>query len=421
MINIFLILIHLYIWNRHKKEKNFLIIESLAFVLFSLMAIIILQIEVSNYNLQGTYGSDETNYYLWMILIKNGYAIPSQFPAPLYNFVGSLILKTSLVESVIPLRLFNVLTFSISLNLLYIILRRRFEGHINNSKFKLLYLIMSLNGIVVWTAIRNLKDILFISLVIIFIYTTEEILSTRKKIIKYFKLIFINLFVFILFQNLRPFGGLVVLLVSFTIYLMKANKHGKKIISIKHLKNKRLFLLLILIMIWIGFKYIDLDMLNAFRELIYTPMGLGGNTIVNTILEFIRFILGPGPIKSIRQIIVGDVFLVSTKLADYLIFMGACQWWLLLGISFIKFLTNPRLMKKSIKMTLDFFAVTIFVIATYTFVYGGTGDTRLRAMMYIASFGFILPFLTCEKSINIVVKWRWKIENIIYYKQSNRI
>jgi len=116
MINIFLILIHLYIWNRHKKEKNFLVIQSLAFVMFSLMAILILQIEVSNYNLQGTYGSDETNYYQWMILIKNGYATPSQFPAPLYNFVGSLILKTSLIESVIPLRLFNILIFSISLS-----------------------------------------------------------------------------------------------------------------------------------------------------------------------------------------------------------------------------------------------------------------------------------------------------------------
>lgn len=404
MINIFLILIHLYIWNRHKKEKNFLVIQSLAFVMFSLMAILILQIEVSNYNLQGTYGSDETNYYQWMILIKNGYATPSQFPAPLYNFVGSLILKTSLIESVIPLRLFNILIFSISLNLLYIILKRRFEGQINSSTFKLLYLIMSLNGIVVWTAIRNLKDILFISLIIIFIYITEETLSTRKKKIMYFKLLLINLVMFFLFQNLRPFGGLVVLLVSFTIYLMKANKHGRKIISIKHLKNKRFFLPLILLTIWIGFKYIDLEMLSAFRELIYTPMGLGGNTIVTTVLEFIRFILGPGPINSIRQIIVGDVFVVSTKLADYLIFMGACQWWLILGISFMKFLTKPSVMKKSIKMSLDFFAVTFFIIATYTFVYGGTGDTRLRAIMYIASFGFILPFLTYKKVINTVMK-----------------
>ena len=397
MINIFLILIHLYIWNRHKKDKNFLVIQTLAFVLFSLMAILILQIEVSNYNLQGTYGSDETNYYQWMILIKNGYAIPSQFPAPLYNWIGSLILKTSLIETVIHLRIFNVLIFSISLNLLYIVLKRRFEDHVNNSSFKFLYLIMSLNGIVVWTAIRNLKDILFISLIIIFIYITEEILLTRKKKIKCFKLLMTNLIMFFLFQNLRPFGGLVVLLVSFTIYLMKANKHGKKIISIKHLKNKRYLLPLILIVIWIGFKYIDLDMLSAFRELIYTPMGLGGNTIVITVLEFIRFILGPGPINSIRQIIVGDVFVVSTIVAEYLIFMGACQWWLLLGISFMKFLTKPSLMKKSIKMALDFFAVAFFIIATYTFVYGGTGDTRLRAIMYIASFGFLLPFLTSRE------------------------
>lgn len=417
MINIFLILIHLYIWNRHKKDKNFLVIQTLAFVLFSLMAILMLQIEVSNYNLQGTYGSDETNYYQWMILIKNGYAIPSQFPAPFYNFIGSLILKTSLIESVIPLRLFNVLIFSISLNLLYIVLKRRFVDHINNSTFKLLYLIMSLNGIVVWTAIRNVKDILFISLIIIFVYVTEEILSTRKKKVKYFKLLLINVIMFFLFQNLRPFGGLVVLLISFSIYLMKANRHGRKIISIRHLKNKRFFLPLILIVIWIGFKYIDLQMLSAFRELIYTPMGMGGNTIVITILEFIRFILGPGPINSIRQIIVGDVFVVSTKLADYLIFLGACQWWLILGFSFIKFLVKPRYLRTSIKLSLDFFAVAVFIIATYTFVYGGTGDTRLRAIMYVASFGFLLPFLTYKRLNQYTIEMKVKKnENLIYYK-----
>lgn len=397
MINIFLILIHLYIWNRHQKAKNFLMIQTITFVFFSFMALLLLQIEVSNYNLKGTYGSDETNYYEWMILIKNGFAVPTQFPAPLYNLIGSFILKTSLIESVIQLRVFNILIFSISLNLLYIVIRRRFGDEIDNVRFNLLYLCTSLNGIVVWTAIRNLKDILFISLIIIFIYITEEILLIKIKILKNLYLVLINIIMFFLFQNLRPFGGLLVLLISFSMYLIRTNDSDRKLKNIKHLKYNSLLFLLFILSILIGFRYIDFQMLNAFRELIYTPMEIRSNTIVLTILEFFRFVLGPGPINSIRQIILGDVFVVSTKIADYLIFIGACQWWLLLGISFIKLINRPSSMKKSIKFNLDFFVVTVFIIATYTFVYGGTGDTRLRAIMYVSSFGFLLPFLTLKE------------------------
>lgn len=397
MIHITLLLLHLYIWNKHKEEQNFLIIESLSFVLFSFMVILIFQLEVADFNLQGTYGSDETHYYQWMLLIKNGLAKPDQFPAPLYNLIGSVILKTSIFESVVLIRTFNVLIFSLALNLLYIILYRRYSEYIDKNSFKLLFLIMSLNGIVVWTAIRNLKDILFISLVVILIYATDEIFLDNNNKKKRLKLIITYSTMFLAFQNLRPFGGLLVLLVAFVIFIMKTNRHTKKIISFKYMENKRYLMILTLVLLLFVATFIDLDMLTAFRDLIYTPMEISGNSFVITALEFTRFILGPGPINSIKQIILGNVFVVSTKLADFLIFLGALQWWGLLGFVLAKCMIQPSLMKNSIKLSLDFFAVTIFIIATYTFVYGGTGDTRLRALMYVASYGVIIPFLAFSK------------------------
>jgi len=402
MINILLLFVHLFIWKRHKEDRSFLITLSVTFVVFCLMAIFILQIEVVSYNLQGTYGSDETSYYKWMILIKNGDANPSQFPAPLYNLIGGLILKISIIESVVIVRIFNVLMFSISLNLLFVILKRRFAEYLKNNtlRFKLLYILMALNGIVVWTAIRNLKDILFISLIIILIYLTEATLFFKNDKIKFSTLLILYIFMFFLFQNMRPFGGILVIIIALSIYLMRTLINGRGIMSFRFLKKRSFLLLLIIVGIVIGIRFIDFDMLSAFRKQIYTPMEIVGNTLLITILEFFRFILGPGPFNSLQQIIIGNVFVVSTKLADFLIFFGAIQWWLVLSFSFIKMLNDPRFMKKIIKISFDFFIITLFIVGTYTFVYGGTGDTRLRAIMYVTSYGLIIPFLAISRKNN---------------------
>lgn len=394
MIVFLLVFLHLYTWSRYKSQSRFLILMTSIFLFISLFSLTFLQMEVSDLNLRGTYGSDETNYYEWMLLIKSGLADAREFPAPLFNFIGSIILKTSFFDSVVLIRIFNVLVFSFSLNLLCIVLSKRYKNVLNIKTFKGIYIFLSINGIVIWTTIRTLKDILFISLIIIFIYSFDEIIMIKNKMAKFCFLFFLCLLSFIAFQNIRPFGGILILLIILIKLLMKYSEMNRKLLKPSNFRKKWLVLPLLIIFVFIIFKFVNFGMLRSFRDLIYTPLGFQSNIYLTTTLEFLRFILGPGPINSIRQVVFGDVFVVSTRFADFLILFGAVQWWLLLGVFVVKSLFYPKLTLHCIKVSLDFFSIAIFIISTYTFVYGGTGDTRLRAIMYIALYGVIIPFMS---------------------------
>ena len=77
-----------------------------------------------------------------------------------------------------------------------------------------------------------------------------------------------------------------------------------------------------------------------------------------------------------------------------LIFLGALHWWIALALFFFAVLTLSEIRMQFRQILLIGFSFALVAsahIATYVFVYAGTGDTRHRAIMYV----LLMPLLVC--------------------------
>jgi hypothetical protein len=71
------------------------------------------------------------------------------------------------------------------------------------------------------------------------------------------------------------------------------------------------------------------------QEVLATP-------VVGFLVAMLRFVLGPGPFRSLQQILYGNVFEVSTHLGDLLIFLGSFAWWGLLLAVLVRLFSSSR-------------------------------------------------------------------------------
>lgn len=406
LIIIALLVLHITIWYSSKKSK-FYLVNSVLVLLLSLLWLFLFDIEASSISMDRTYGSDERLYWVYMNSIKDNIPIMS-LPAPLYNWWGSLIIKYPDINSIILVRITNVILYSISTSTIYLLLEKKIEKaqlsvYINRKTLQFTFLLFSLNGINIWTAIRNLKEMFFVFNIIIYIYILSNIYYwdnnkfNKKK--NYIQIVIISSAFFLIFNNLRPFGGFFIFPIIIGVLLSRDNiiKSTNDFKGNNKLIIKFLGIIIVALIAQLLFNHDtrDLKLLFAFRDLMYTPMSndvFGISKLITFPVEFVRFILGPGPLNSFKQLIYGDVFVVSTFIGDILIFLGSVSWWFILLASTIKAVMYKKFFIKTCKLSLEFVAITLTIILIYTYVYGGTGDTRLRAMMYIFSSG-VLPML----------------------------
>ncbi len=104
-----------------------------------------------------------------------------------------------------------------------------------------------------------------------------------------------------------------------------------------------------------------------------TPLDLATGTL--------RFVLGPGPIRSFRQLLYSDVFVAFTKVGDVLVLLGAAQWWITLAATVYVLARRRRV--RPLLLGADYLLVASVHVASYVFVYAGSGDTRHRAVLYV--------------------------------------
>jgi len=132
------------------------------------------------------------------------------------------------------------------------------------------------------------------------------------------------------------------------------------------------------------------------------------NAPASELLAIGRFISGPGPIRSFRQLVTGDVFVISTRVGDVLIFLGSCVWWLCLVVMLLKIIRNKKIISVY-KTYMGWIFLSLAFILIYSNLYYGTGDTRHRAVMYLLASP-ILAISLLEAKSKYVVKRR--IESI---------
>ncbi len=332
-----------------------------------------------------TYGSDEAVYYstvLFALDSSNWFSYISQdfnFGYILYEY---FILKTSLTDSVIWIRVANLLLLINSTLLVYIIGKERFSIKQGILNFSIAFILF--NGIITWTAIRNLKDIMFIYMLVIFVFLLLSLLNKKgPKVLKIILLIIVAYFI----QDIRQWFIYLIVVILLTLLIYNLFKKKQYILGT--------ILSCSIIISSLSFINKGLNTLVLYTNTYSKTQAndLGGDAITTVLsgniwslpISMFRFILGPGPI---RGLFGNDAFVATSQSGNILIFLGGLIWWF-----FIPILLMALLSLKTIKNNLIFFIILMFYWVVYSYAYAGSGDTRLRAVFYILSILFTLPYL----------------------------
>ena len=395
LISVFLLFIaalFIYVSKIDKYEKSFLIKVLIVILLWNFIWLVFVQAELF-YKGVYTYGSDAQYYYdQALIAIESSRpfntAIHSRL-APLYVFFEVLVLEMSPNLSSIWIKISNVVLVEVFFVILYFWLRR----YVKNKNLTLSIILMfGLNGIVTWTALRELKDTLFILLVLINLSVLDYLLRNGRSLLAVLFSVGMSILFFYLrmFATALPFGLLIVFIIA---YRKEVKKElflwfGLAILFIAVLQRNRIR------WFYTGLLYYA----GRFKE----PLeAVTNNVLLQYILAPFRFIIGPGPIRALAS---SDVFVVTTNVGNILIFLGSILWWLFLPILLMSFIFNFKFVLQNIYL----FATPLFIDLMYSFMYFGTGDTRLRATVYLLFLpGLIkyIDFIAQEDRRKVLMKY----------------
>jgi hypothetical protein len=409
---------HLVLWLTHKRLCNMMLTVSLFVIVYSVLWMSVLDLELNAVRSEGTYGSDETEYYAEMTAIVRGETVPGLHPAPGFLEFGSSVLRSSPTQDAIWIRIANILVYSLTVNLVFVIAFSRFEAlleggtagsrHGTRRRFLILFIFCCCNGIVIWTVLRVLKESLFMGVLALAFYVAYLSARSRHFLLRA-ALLVCMLPIGSFLANLRPGSEYLPLLVLAGAFVTERAMHARSAEK-KRQKSPRPSVAVMSIGC-LGFLLCTVlsyrllwPQLEARIRYVLLYRQLFGNFFSDTftsslvaqgawgyVLGFLRFVLGPGPIRSAQQIISGNVFMVSVGTGDMLIFLGSLQWWLTLAIGAVGLARGGRKSVRSLLHEFDFVLASLFFIATYTFVYAGTGDTRHRAVLYVLA----VPVLLC--------------------------
>lgn len=384
MIILGILLIHCILLVRLANERRTAAtIASITFIwCFSWLCILHFELLQNGLN---TYGSDETVYYNSML---TGYSSENWFSLIRKDFnfsyilYGTLILKTSFIQSVFLIRLCNVFLLINTFLLMYRIFTYVLE--IKSKKMNIIIMTMFLNGIVTWTAIRNLKDTLFIYMLMILLYYILNFLKMKK--ISLLGLISIAISYFVL-QDIRQWFFYLILIIGFIVLFFNLiEKKRYVILSIYSIGA-------ISILLYSLRKGFSTLLLYTVTYSDFQTNVLGGDAITGLVrggvlslpISMGRFILGPGPI---RALFGSDSFVNYTVTGNILIFIGGFLWWIFLPLFIISLTSIKHARKNYILLT-----VILAYWGLYSYAYSGSGDTRLRAVLYILALLYTIPFL----------------------------
>ncbi|REK69280.1 hypothetical protein [Paenibacillus paeoniae] len=383
MVIILLLLFQLFLLLRETRFNKTIILIVLSSLVWNVGWLCILHFELLGLG-TSSYGSDETAYYNTMLQAfksDNWFQIVRDDFNFSYVLFGTLILKTSFYPSIFFIRLGNVLLLINTLLFVFLLLNRTYL-----IKSKILYwalLFIGFNGIVTWTAIRNLKDIMFIYFLAILIYfLLDWIIHKRWSILR---VISMGVALFILEDIRQWFPYMIIATVAL-------------IVLVRLFQKKRYILAAMLISV-ATITTIPLFKNGLSTLLIYTvtysEFTSGGNisslinsNIFSLPLSMGRFILGPGPIRGLFGV---DSFLTYTTTGNILITFGGLMWWAVLPFFILALLSI-----KNIKRMYPILFILLFYWAMYSYSYAGSGDTRLRAILYLLCAIYTVPFLYTE-------------------------
>jgi len=377
---------------KSKADKKHMLLVFLVTATWLFGWLFVLQTEL---NFDGTYGSDARYYFMSMkeaVSSSNSLETAMEFLAPGYVLFGTLILLTSPDDSVVWVKIGNILLFLLCLSII-------FKINIDRGAPKKLsiysLLLIGLNGTITWMVLRNLKETMFLFLILL------QILFLNSTINRFFKKFRYTYFWIAFFfgtiicsyflQLLRPYGSLFAIILSIATlfklaFEVKKNNMRKKF----KFAIRASYMILIVGSISAIVLYGDWWW-NYF--LAYTDLyGMGSplNNLIAFPLKLGNFMLGPGPVRTAFQLFEEDIFVASAFTGDILIFFGSILWWIVLG--YIIVLLIRSLSYDMLGKTFDILIPIVLIAFLYSITYGGSSDTRQKAMVYVL-LQSIIPIL----------------------------
>ena len=412
LVLVLFLILHVLLWNRHRGQRKQLITLSLSIAGYFVLWMLILTIELGG----GTYGSDELGYYLEILqAVASGLQIPDLSPAPRLIEFGSIVLRSSPSSDVIWLRLANIAMYSLTVNLIYVLVYPRLATWYHKSisptmprkfdqQFLVAFIIFACNGIIVWTVIRVLKEPLLLLLIALAIYAIDgAFIHSGRRVSPLFSTLLIAGAVWGV-SGLRSGAAYLIGAALVGAILRESLGHSPA----SHRSIRRYFAFLFILAVISGaVYYFRSNILDQAQQIKLYEQMFGnyfgdtttdtlktGNVWLGYLLSLPRFVLGPGPIRAFQQLSGEEVFMVSTITGDVLILLGALQWWIILTLVSFKLLMSRKIISQFRQIFLIGFSFTVVAfihMGTYVFLYAGTGDTRHRAVMYV----LLMPLLIC--------------------------
>ena len=415
IVLIILIAAHIIVWGINKRYRKSLLILSIFTVIVSLIWMIFLDAELNGL----TYGADESFYLQAMHLTYTGFSRASQFPAAGFVRLGAWALAYAPLDDATWIRFINIIVYSLTINILYLFSFSLFESwyqkklpnslhHQLKTKYLIYFAIFACNGIIIWTVIRVLKETTLLLVYILALVTVYYVIYARKLLVKVALLLVAIGLAWILgslrngaeFLPLFLFAGISMYRYIFALSRKESTwSVWKRIFS---LIGVGLVLAAFFYFLWpIFFKRLQYFTIyesiygNYFSSDLSDMLKASG--AAGYILGFFRFILGPGPLRALQQVLSQDVFLVSTRTGDILIFIGALQWWIALAsmLLIIPLLKWFRSMSSAFSINTMLLIAAFLHVVVYVVLYAGTGDTRHRAVLYLLA----APFIICQNLI----------------------
>jgi len=386
--------LRLYRIRPNRAERTGLVRRFIVIFLVSVSALTFLQyeLEVEGFN-DGTTGSDATEYYAMSLKISDGELPISQAYQsyePGYYILGAFVDMTSFYRSVLWMKLCNIFIFLHLLLSLYLILRKKngFSPQIS----LLAVSVVSISGCLIWSTIRNLKDILTVFLTVESILIWENYSGGRRGVRGKAKLLVILGLITFSLSTLRDFSIPIVFAISiYYMYVLSKGSFKKRAVSI--------IVSILLIATILLSMYSPKAILQTYERAVQLRIEqfkseksqlafISSKSYVAKIaLGLVRIVVLPVPTKYLLLMDSdgsdGSVFTGFSN--DFWHFAGSSLWWLLsplliMGLCTRKYWTNKGLVALGI--------VAFSYVLVYGSMYIGGGDVRDRIPLYI--FGIIV-------------------------------
>lgn len=294
-----------------------------------------------------------------------------------YIYICAIIQKTSIFTWAGWNNIFNILCVDLAIVLITVIIfKRKKDNKYHNLYFFLFFTLF--NPLILFSLMRNLKDALFLLIVVIEGYLLEKSIYSDRKKIDIKLLIFLVISIPILY-NIRPWGFLIPL-VAIILYVYQKNN--------KKLGKKKIIYILLGIAISCGL-VIMIPVANANLKL-WLPIvfeSFASRGLVNNILGVCKLFVGPGPIRSI----MGNTYFMYSLLSGNIMSMiGSIMWYIQLPILIVIIKKPIKNMKEASAFSKYMFLVELIYVVIYVMQYGGSTELRFRGTLYIMTSAFLL-------------------------------